>query len=245
MAHTHRPAAGSFLAAGLLSLLAALDAHAGSFTIEPVKVMLSAEKTTAVVRVKNPEDSATTVQVESMAWSQEGGDDRLEPTRALLAMPPTFSLAPDGEQIVRVGLSKPASTGTEQAYRLHFRELPPPASPSFKGLRVALQISIPVFVAPPGEAAPEPSWRAELRRDGRLAVTVANTGNAHLRIARLQISRSDDGALIAGDGELIYVLPGNRRVWLLEPNRPLTAGDPLQITIHNNGRTSHARIVVE
>lgn len=246
MRHVYRPAARNLLAAVFfLPLLAAFGAQAGSFTIDPVKVMLSADKPAAVVRVKNPEDSEITVQVESLAWSQEQGDDRLEPTPGLLAMPPTFTLEPNAEQIVRVGLREPAPETTERAYRLHFRELPPPAKPGFKGLRVALQISIPVFVAPPQDAEAEPSWHAELRPDGPLAVTVANAGNAHLRIARLQVSRPDDDTAIAGDGELTYVLPGSRRQWLLEPDRPPSEGDTLQITIHSNGRTSHTRVVVE
>lgn len=246
MRNVYRPAARNLLAAFFfLPLLAAFGAQAGSFTIKPVKVTLSADKPAAVVRVRNPEDSEITVQVESLAWSQEQGDDRLEPTRALLAMPPTFTLEPDAEQIVRVGLREPAPEATERAFRLHFRELPPPAQPGFKGLRVALQISIPVFVTPSQEVEAEPTWHAELRPDGPLAVTVVNAGDAHLRIARLQVSRPNDDRALAGDTGLSYVLPGNRRQWLLETDRSLSEGDPLQITIHSNGRTSHTRVVVE
>ena len=147
------------LVVGLLASVAALglppmSAHAGSFSISPIRLDLSATARTAALTVRN-DDREALVQAEIMLWEQVDGQDRLTPTRDLLVSPAVFTLPPNGSQLVRVALrSPPADATRELSYRLILQEVPQTASPGFSGLQVALRLSVPVFVAIAGTTGP-------------------------------------------------------------------------------------------
>ena len=75
------------LVVGLLASVAALglppmSAHAGSFSISPIRLDLSVAARTAALTVRN-DDREALVQAEVMLWEQVDGQDRLTPTRDL------------------------------------------------------------------------------------------------------------------------------------------------------------------
>jgi fimbrial chaperone protein len=203
---------------GLLLPFAVATARAGSFAVNPVRLQLSAVQPTAVLHVTNNGKTSTVVQLSLFTWSQTNGKNVLTPTRKLLATPPIFTLPAGGKQIVRVGLlAKPAAHG-ETAYRLFMTQVPPRPRPGFRGLQVALRMSLPVFVAPRiGTATPKLVWRIQRLGNGKVKLTVINNGTAHAQMSDLTLAASATGPALArpttGNG---YVLPGTSRSWELK-----------------------------
>jgi fimbrial chaperone protein len=201
------------LACGLAACLVALSpaASAGTFSISPLRVDFSGPRTTAALTVRNEDASAVVVQAEGMAWSQPGGEDTLTASRDLLVSPAVFTLAPGAQQLVRVALRRVPDPARELSYRLIVQEVPQAAAPEFTGLRVALRLSVPVFVAAGEPGAPALAWSARREPDGALAVTARNDGPVHARVQRFALHAGD--TTVAGQPSLAYVLPGASRRW--------------------------------
>lgn len=220
--------------AGLALFVAGGVAHGASFGVTPVRAELDVAHPIASFVVRNREDAPTVVQVDVAAWRQQDGADVLEPTEALIATPPIATIPPGGEQIVRIGLRRPAAGGaTEQSYRVLLQEVPPPPPSGFQGMRMALRMSIPVFVPPASRKAPRLAWRARAS-DGALVLSLANAGNAHAQVATLDVTGADGKPLNATPLSG-YVLPGQRREWRLPAVTTPTS-------VHLRGRTTTGAI---
>ena len=211
------------LVVGLLASVAALGlppmpAHAGSFSISPIRLDLTAAARTSALTVRN-DDREALVQAEVMLWEQVDGLDRLTPTRDLFVSPAVFTLTPNGSQLVRVALRSPPSDATrELAYRLILQEVPRTASPGFAGLQVALRLSVPVFVTIAGTTGPVLTWSAAAT-DAGLVLTAQNSGDVHARIHGFSVTpTSGDGAPLAQPAAA-YILPGQSRHWNVSQNQ--------------------------
>jgi len=135
----------------LLATLSAVvpSALAGSFSVNPVRVELSAQRSSAVVQVENTGSSEVTVEARTFAWAQPDGKDQLSTTREVIVTPQVFRLKAGATQLLRIGALRKPDQSKEMPYRLVLEEIPPPPAPDVKGLQVALRISIPVFLHPP------------------------------------------------------------------------------------------------
>lgn len=227
-----------------LLLLTPFKAVASSFTVDPVLVNLTGAKPTAALTLRNTQDRPLTIEVEPLGWSQQNGEDNLSSSRHLIAVPPIFTLQGGEQQIVRVGLRNPQPTAVEQAFRLLFKEVPP-AAVDGQGLRIALRVSLPVFVAPEGPAPKVLDWRAKVIDGQVLELRLENRGAVHWRNADMEVVRKSDLASLALDKSLVYILPGASRQWRFNTAKPLLVGDELQIITRNYGRTVQTRVVVE
>lgn len=231
----------SFALSGLL-FVAPLMATAGAFTIAPVRVELGPAKRTEALTVRNEADHPVLIQVETHAWSQVGGEDRLEATTDALATPPVFTLPAGGQQIVRVALRRAVAPDRELQYRLVLQEVPPDAPVDATELRMALRISLPIFVSPPGAAAPVLHWQAMREGDDRLMLAAENTGNAHAQIVDFQLSGvGRPGQRIEGM-ESRYVLPGSRVQWSLRPSGGVS--DATELNLRGNSDRGSLAVVV-
>jgi fimbrial chaperone protein len=168
-----------------------------------------------MLTVRNQSDEETVVQLQANAWSQQDGADVLEPTADLIAVPPLFTLAPGGSQVVRIGLRRPPSPRSEMTYRLLLREVPPPPADDFTGLQVALNLSLPVFVLPSAVAEPEIRLRLARSAEGDAELQLSNAGNAHVQLRQVRLT-GPGGDSIEGRGLPIYLLPGQSRTWQLK-----------------------------
>lgn len=226
--------------AALLALLASLAslpaARAGSISVSPVRADLDHRNRIASLTLRNGGTEPTVVQLQPMIWRQANGQDVLEPTRDLLATPPIFTLAPGATQIVRVGLRREPDAARELSFRLILQEVPPPPKPGFAGLRVALKLSVPVFVAPAGKAAPALRWALVSDGAGQ-RLRVVNDGNAHARVGSLVLT-SRTGETVGPVEVGVYVLPGQWRE-LKVPGAP--AGGGLRVT----ARTSRGELAAD
>lgn len=199
----------------LLLALCASSAWAGSFTVNPVRLDLSKEQPTTSVEITNTGKQPTVIQAVLKAWSQKDGRNVYSSTRALLATPPIFDIAPNDNQVVRVGLLGSPDNREEKAYRLFLTEVPPKSHGDFRGLQVALRVSIPIFIAPlSGKPTPKLTWRFQQTGPGKFEVITDNTGTAHARITDLELSAVSGGKVLTkvrtDNG---YVLAGTQHVW--------------------------------
>jgi fimbrial chaperone protein len=205
---------------GALGLFSAMigNAAASTFNISPIRADLSAGRHTAVLRITNAEDDPVVVEVRVVAWSQQSGEEHLVDTRELLATPPVMQIPANTEQVVRIALRREPDPTQELTYRVIFEEVPQAAPKNFTGLRMALRLSIPVFVAPAhGRSSADMSWDAHWLPGGDLEVVAENHGNGHYQVI-------DFDAQIAGSDSTLrgltskYVLPGSRVNWRLKPD---------------------------
>jgi len=196
--------------------LSPAPAHAGTFSISPLRVELSQRVQTGALTLRNQEATPVVVQAEAMLWEQADGQDRLTPTRDVLVSPAVFTIPGNGSQLVRVALRRPADAQQQLSYRLILTEVPPQASPEFTGLNVALRLSLPVFVAPAAAAAPRLEWSAARNADGAIAVTARNSGNAHARVLTFSVAPAAGTADAVPQDVTAYILPGQARTWTLD-----------------------------
>jgi fimbrial chaperone protein len=207
------------IALALLAVLAAAGtAAASSLGIAPVRIELSPSVSTAVLTVRNPEDSPVTVQAQGAAWSQQDTHDQLADTHDLLVTPPLFTIAPRGRQVVRIALRRAPDPSRELDYRLVLSEIPPVAAPQGTGLRFALRITLPVFVAAATRTSAALSWRHDWLPDGTLEIEAENRGTAHLQILDFDVQTADHAAQVVHTAAARYLLPGSAAHWQLHPD---------------------------
>lgn len=203
----------SALLAGAAALAAALcagPAAAGTLQVNPVLVEIDAGHRTGSVTIRNVEAVPVTIHAYPLAWAQPDGQDDYEESAALIVSPPVFTIAPQGSQVVRVGLRNAAASG--HAYRLIVEEVPE-ARPG-TGIRVALRLNLPLYANVPAGSPAQLRWAASRLADGGWAVEAANPGAGYVRIDP-EGATAATGIRFGNDIALGTVLPGATRRWRL------------------------------
>lgn len=205
------------------ALLCAWTAHAGSLSVMPVVVGLSAQKVRESVTVTNRGDERVTTHVEVVSWAQSGGQDVFGPTSDVLLNPGIFTLEPGQTQVLRLGWRGQAPVDTERTYRLLLREVPavataqePSATAAAGGpqVRVLLELRLPVYVAPK-KADQRVEWQAQRLNGDAIEVRLRNLGNVHTVVRSLQLT-SGSGVPLGGPVDAqAAVLAGQERRWTL------------------------------
>lgn len=233
---------------GVLLLAAIGPAFAGSIAVNPIRVNLSATQTTSPLVVRNTGAEPSVVQLQIVSWSQQDGKDVLEPSRDLLATPPIFTVPAGGSQTVRVGLRQRSNIQTEGSYRLILQEVPPPPKPEFRGLQVALRLSVPIFIAPAVAPTTSMTWQANVTStpDAPTDLTIAavNTGTAHVQVLGLKLFSGGVELPSASPPESAYVLPGQGRQWRLRLTSLPAAGSSVRIEARTDAGDLQANVVV-
>ena len=232
------------IACGVLCFLAIGPAFAGSIAVNPIRVMLSATRTTGALVVRNSGTEASVVQLQVVGWSQQDGQDVYVPATEVLATPPIFTVPAGGSQTVRIGLRQPADPRREVSYRVIMQEVPPPPKPDFRGLQVALRFSVPIFVTPVVASAPVLAWRANLTSQGDLNVVAANTGNAHVQVIKFKLASGGTELLPTVQPGAAYILTDQQRDWNLRFKSPPAAGSTLRVIAQTDAGDMHADVVL-
>jgi fimbrial chaperone protein len=225
----------------VLFAVAAGSAIAGSFQVSPVSATLTRGQPVIALTVRNTGAEAAVIQLEAKDWSQSNGEDKYVPATDILATPPIFTIAPGGTQVIRVGSRRSPDT-TERTYRLFLREVPPPLKPGFSGLRMSLQISLPVFVQENVAATPQLEWRAEQTSASQVRIHVTNHGQKHARLSRFKLSAGSGNKPLPMDGHIVYVLPGATHDWLL--NTPIAPGAHLHLAVQSDSHNMQTDLIV-
>lgn len=229
-------------------------AFAASLSLVPVRISLTAKTPISAITVRNEGDEATVVQLEVSNWSQVDGKDLYVDTAEILATPPIFTVPAGGMQLVRIGLRRAADADRELAYRVFMQEVPPPQTPEFRGLHVALRFGVPIFVAPTsvktkgGAASPLPTLQWHLRApigSGSLMLTANNTGAAHVQITHFMLTASGNQKPLLERNTAQYVLSGQHAEWQMALKAPPGAGTTLHLAAASDAGLIATDLVVE
>jgi fimbrial chaperone protein len=195
---------------------------------------LSSGKRTAVLTVRNQDESPVVVQARPAAWSQRDGEDQLDDTHDLVVTPPIFTVAGKGQQVLRVALLRDADPARELDYRLVLSEVPSSVAPDKTGLRVALRITLPVFVAAQAHTAADVAWTHKWLADGTLEIAAQNRGTAHVQIQGFDVQAAGNAAGKVHADEPHYLLPGTDFRWRLHPGDALSHDAQLVLQGHSD-----------
>jgi fimbrial chaperone protein len=210
---------GLALALGSLLGLAG-RADASSFTVNPIKVLLSDKDQSALLTLQNQSSEELRFKVLVQAWQQSPqGEMKLADTKDIVVYPSLLTLAPGAERKLRVGSTTQAG-GIEKAYRVFVEELPPLRSAkegTKSEVRVLTKMGIPIFVRPARPVSMGTVEGLGLAK-GSLALTVKNGGNVHFLVQSVQVHATDGTGAQTFDKSIEgwYVLSGGTRVWQVE-----------------------------
>jgi len=227
-----RGIAVSLLAMGMLA--AAGPAAASSISVAPIRVELSGTKRTAVLTVRNQGDAPVVVQAQPAAWSQRDGEDQLGDTHDLVVTPPIFTVAGKAQQVLRVALLREPDAARELDYRIVLSEVPSSVAPDTTGLRVALRITLPVFVAAQAHTAADVAWSHRWLADGTLEIAAQNRGTAHVQIEGFDVQAAGNGSGKVHADTPHYLLPGTAARWQLHPGGALSHDAQLVLECHSD-----------
>lgn len=224
------------LAAAGFAVISAGPAAAGTIEVAPTTIKLPAGETNATFYVSNHGTEPLTVQLETFDWRQTGAAgaagaaDRLQASETLLVSPPLAHIAPGTRQTVRLMVKAGGSDTSERAFRLLVSELPKPASKPERGIRMLLQLSVPVFAGAARGAAGRLSWDTVLSDDG-LFLTARNEGARHVKLSGLTLVTAKDRRIEVAPS-FSYILAGASQSWKV--TRPqVAAGETLHIEGHD------------
>lgn len=219
---------------------------AADLSILPVRVHLSASNPIDALTIRNRGGTPTVVQAQTMRWTQSEGRDAYSATREILVSPPIFSVPPGGEQVVRIGLRRQTDGTRELSYRVFLQEVPPPMQPGFKGMRVTVRFSVPVFVEPSrtGSSAATLSavhWSA-LQERNVLRLTAGNGSPLHVEFTHLALNVNGDSKPLFSKNVRSYVLPGQSHSWKID--HAFRAGTKVQISAKSDAGIFSTAVLV-
>lgn len=215
------------LAAGLA--WAGSAAHAADLQVNPILVEFAPGEQSQAVWLTNTGTEPLKAQVRVSRWTQQGGEESLEPTRDLLPSPAIVEVAAGQQQLVRVIRPSPVPTQSEAAYRLTIDELPPADDKrTDTGLQFLLRYSIPTFVLAEGteplspskretgEPLPPPQVVARLYPQANASLLeVSNPGRQRARLSALSWVDAAGKRTPLVPGLVGYVLAGQRMQWTI------------------------------
>lgn len=209
------------IAATMILLLSTYSVHAASLRVAPTSLELIAPSGTAVLNLGNDGDHPINVQVRVFKWSQTGGIERLEPTRDVVASPPSAKMNPNGQYVVRVVRTSKAPVRAEETYRVIVDELPDPARARAGTVTLIMRHSIPIFFKKADVKPAEVSWNVSRQGNG-LVLTGKNNGGSRFRLSNVTLVQ---GAAKIGsrDGLVGYVLSGATMQWPIATAKSLSA----------------------
>ncbi len=223
------------IAASLLGMLAAAGtAAASTLGVAPIRVELSPSKVSRSSPIRNQEDSPVTVQARPAAWSQQDEQDQLGDTHDVLVTPPLFTIPAKGHQVLRIALLRKPDPARELDYRLVLSEVPPAKAAEVTGLRIALRITLPIFVAAATHTSPDLSWRHSWLPDGTLQVEARNHGSAHIQILAFDVQAADHATQVLHTDAARYLLPGSATHWQLHPGANLSPATRIILHGHSD-----------
>lgn len=205
-----RPALAA--AALALALLAGAAQARGQLQVRQTSVELPPGVRGGRLVLANAGDAPVAAQVRLYAWTQAGGEDRLEPSQALAVSPAIAEIPPGGEQLVRVVRNATAPAAQEQAYRLVVDELPgDPGAEAGQAVQVRMRYLVPAFVrtADPAPAALDCALEPA-------ALVCRNRGGRAAQLGASGLVARDGARLELTPGLLGYVLAGSTRRFALD-----------------------------
>ena len=207
----------SFPLLALVFTLVCASGFAASFRFVPMSIVLDSEPRRGTLTVVNTGEEKVTVQLQMMSWAQDAhGFDIYLPTKDLVFFPQIVTLGPGKEGLVRVGYEPAGPLATEKTYRLFVQELPI-SKPGETAIKITLRVGIPIFITPkePRTALSMGEARVD---NGKLVVTIANSGTSHSMVQTIAFVGIDAGGheVFSHESKGWYVLSGSSKVFPLD-----------------------------
>ena len=213
----------------VLLLAAAFPAErleASNFTVNPMQVVFTPTRKSAVVTLKNVSKAEIRFQIHVFTWEQSPrGQMQLSDTRDVVLFPQLLVLGPGQQRPIRLGIT--GSIGSvEKAYRIFFEELPAaerPVQAVATGVQMRVKVGLPIFVSPANRGTAVVQTHNARVADGKVALAVENSGISHVIIDAVRVRGLDAG------GQRLFER-GIKGWYLLAKHRneyevPLTSGD--------------------
>lgn len=222
------------VAVGLLGFTLAGPAGVGAqLQAGPVLLEIAPQTNSTRLLLQNTSSEEIAAQVRIYAWSQDGGEDQLEPSEDLAASPPIVRIPAGGQQVVRVVRTGPPALVSDLAYRVVVDELPREGGAGVVALR--MRYVIPAFVR--AAEAPDPLLVCGV--DSQMEqLFCENHGGRPAQLGRTYLSGAGAEQLPLSTGLFGYVLPGARRTWTLPPEVGRAAERSLELITTVNGETT-------
>jgi fimbrial chaperone protein len=119
--------------------------------------------------------------------------------------------------MLRLALRRSLDPQKELTYRIFLQEVPSAPKPGFRGLQVALRMSIPVFAKSNQALLPKTQWKlTSIAKDHTLRVEAINLGTAHIHLYEFALRNPKSDANLTLQQTAVYLLPGQRHEWLLK-----------------------------
>ena len=223
-------------------ILSALPSIAGSFSVDPIRIELSAKRPNASLRLTNEGSQVVLLQIHAVRWSLDAQARQVEtPTDDVILNPPIVRVGPGSMQTIRLGLRHSVDPNEEVAYRLIVEEVPSQAAGA--GLRTVLRISLPIFVQPLVSADARLQWAASRDLAGGLVITATNNGRRHVQVKELLLAHESVLEPQVAFSKPLYLLPGASYRWEISDRKLLPVG-AIRISALTDAGSLHAVVKV-
>jgi fimbrial chaperone protein len=211
----------------LFALLHTLPAQA--FRLEPMVLTVPVSKPQAsgtyVVENNTKQKIALEFRIKKRLIDEKGQEERPDAS-GFLIFPEQMALEPGEKRNVRVSWAGETLPAQEEAYRLVATQLPldfaPGAAAKGAQLKFLLEYVASLYLLPAGVKPKMKVVKHQVSKDGSLEILVANEGNAHFLLDRMEISFRSGKKEGKPDPKVLQelrtenLLPGNQR-WLRFP----------------------------
>lgn len=224
--------------------------HAASVRVAPTTADLLAPDSATTFNLRNEDNRPLNVQIRVFRWTQTGGVDRLEPTTDVVASPPSQTLGPNADYVVRVVRAAKQPVTGEESYRVVVDELPDPSRRQPGVVNVVLRYSLPVFFrsADAGRSSSQVSSQVSwtVRQTGNaLVVAAKNAGQQRLKIADLKLADSTGRSITLGNGLVGYVLGNATMQWSFPAQGLRVSGPTVTLSARSDGGEINATAAVQ
>ncbi|MBA2238177.1 MAG: molecular chaperone [Lysobacter sp.] len=224
------------LAVGAVSvlLLAAGAAHArGQLQTRQTGVDMPSGARAGRLVLANSGDEPVAAQIRVYTWTQENGEDRLEPAVDLLVSPPIVEIPAGGEQLIRLIRPDATPPAQELAYRVVVDELPGDNQASENAVAVRMRFLIPAFIRTADPAPPDLHCSVEEN-----TLSCENRGSRAAQLGATVLQDANGNTFQVTPGLMGYVLAGSSRRWPLPAQGLATLETPRTLEVLLNGQSA-------
>lgn len=213
--------------------------YAAALQISPTRITLTAKNPINFFTLRNEGDMPVLIQLNPLAWSQENGKDIFTSTKHILITPPVASINPGKSQIIRLGLRHKNHAVDEQAFRIIVEEVPLLLQKKSLGVRILLNLSVPVFIKPIKDQQHHLAWQVQKMGKNKLKLHLFNDSNRHIQLVHLTIASKHT---LVNQPIFAYLLPHQVKTWTYKLHEPI--GKNLFITaVTDEGKISANKVV--
>ena len=176
-------------------VLAAVAFHAerleaANFTVNPMQVVFTPARKSAVVTLKNISKEEMRFQIRVFTWEQTPrGEMQLGDTTDVVFFPQLLVLGPGQQRPIRLGITG-AIGGVEKSYRIFFEELPAgerQVLAAANGVQMRVKVGLPIFLSPANRGTAIVATHNARVADGMVALRIENAGISHVVVDAVRV----------------------------------------------------------